>query len=388
MSEIFKEFDFDLEKIEQSRRNEINHQHNILSTRRIFHIFTDSDEDEKWSYKDLYFSQWGSGTLIKKGMKYFLLTAKHVLEHYLDRDQLPNTSPFRITRHSSEGFSTIDDFLFPKKIWKIGEIIPAHDHYNFDDVVLVELFNPDFGQEVDHCINFDQIDILKLSEYGLVFEENILADIGFSEENNPYFYESNNETHPFDEKIYTHSTNLKRDYIGGRLNKDQLGYYFEKLDTASVKCTNGMSGGLILYVGYSCQSKLMGIHVSGSKESKIIRFLPICQIVNAIENYLTADSVIIDYCYFERLAELDLGAGSISKHYEDYLRKNPNIRRRNHKIEQEYFYDLTDFAVENKEFILVNALDYAELHKKMETYELISIMINCFEKAKAERISD
>ncbi|ESK52093.1 hypothetical protein [Acinetobacter tjernbergiae] len=368
--------------------NEARHQHNILSTRRIFHIFTDVTRDEKWDFKDLYFGQWGSGTLIKIGMKYFLLTAKHVLKDYLETEKLPNTSPFRITSHSSKGFDNIDDFLYPKKIWKIGEIIPPHEHYNFEDVVLVELFNLEFGQMVDHCINFNEMKILELSEYESIFKENILADIGFSEESNPYFHEANNEVHPYDENVYTSSTILHRDYIGGQLNKDELGYYFEKLNTASIKCTNGMSGGLILYVGFSCESKLMGMHVSGSSESDIIRFLPMCQIHTAIRDYLTAESVIIDYHYFERLAELELGVGGIAKHYDDYIRKNPKARQRNHNISKEYFDDLTDFAIKNKEFILVNAMDYAEVKGNKHEYDIISIMMDCFEKAKEARIKE
>jgi hypothetical protein len=227
---------------------------------------------------------------------------------------------------------------------------------------------------------------LELSEYESVFKENILADIGFSEKSNPYFHEANNEVYPYDENVYTSSTILHRDYVGGRLNKDELGYYFEKLATASIKCTNGMSGGLILYVGFSCESKLMGMHVSGSSESDIIRFLPMCQIHTAIRDYLTAGSVIIDYHYFERLAELEFGVGGIAKHYDDYISKNPKARRRNHNIHQEYFDDLTDFAIENKEFILVNAMDYAEVKGNEHDYNIISIMMDCFEKAKEARI--
>lgn len=373
---------------EKTRINAAKHQHNILSTRRIFHIFTDATRDEKWDYKDLYFGQWGSGTLIKKGMKYFLLTAKHVLQDYLETEKLPNTSPFRITSHSSKDFNNIEDFLYPKKIWKIGKLIPLHEHYNFEDVVLVELFNLEFGQTVDHCIDFDEMEILELSEYESVFKENILVDIGFSEESNPYFHEANNEVYPYDENVFTSSTILQRDLVGGQLNKDELGYYFQKLDTAFIKCTNGMSGGLILYVGFSAESKLMGMHVSGSSKSNIIRFLPMCQIYTAIKDYLKAESVIIDYRYFERLAELEFGVGGIAKHYDDYIRKNPKARRRNHNIDQEYFDDLTDFAIKNKEFILVNAMDYAEVKGNEDNLKIISLMMECFEKAYEERIKE
>lgn len=381
MLDKLKGFDF-----EQFERNQFEHGNYVNSTRRIFHIHADKSE-ELWNFKDLYYGSYGTGTIIKKGMKYFLLTAKHVLKDYLVTESLNNTSPFRVTNMSDSDFSTTDDFLFPKKIWKIGKIIPNHELYDFDDVVLVELFNLEFGQPIDHYIDFDKMEILSLEEYENLDESSILADVGFAETSNPYFFDGDNRVAPFDETIFTSSTLVQRNYVGGQLRKDKAGYYFKKLKN-TIECTNGMSGGLILYMDHSLKTKVMGMHIRGSKESEIIRFLPMCKIHKAIGDYLTAESVIIDYCYYERLAEIELGVGGIAAHYDDYLFKNPDARKRNHDIDEEYFDDLTDFALENKEFILVSTLDYVEVHGDRNKYELMLIMMNCFERAKEQRIKE
>ncbi|OTL51152.1 hypothetical protein B9Y01_08240 [Acinetobacter baumannii] len=113
----------------------------VLSTRRIFHITVDESQDQGTNFKDIFFSDWGSGTLVKKGGNFFLLTARHVLKKYIEGDKTYiNTSPFRITVQSNRNFSTTDDFLYPKRFWEIGKLIDEHKYYDFEDVVLVELF--------------------------------------------------------------------------------------------------------------------------------------------------------------------------------------------------------------------------------------------------------
>ena len=52
------------------------------STRRIFHIVSDASVDESKYFKDIFFTNWGTGILIKDGLKYFLLTARHVMDDY------------------------------------------------------------------------------------------------------------------------------------------------------------------------------------------------------------------------------------------------------------------------------------------------------------------
>ena len=64
----------------------------------------------------------GSGILIKYKSKYFMLTAYHVVKQTIE-NPLQNTSPFWI-RSKEKHIESIDDFLMPKKVWFIGELIP------------------------------------------------------------------------------------------------------------------------------------------------------------------------------------------------------------------------------------------------------------------------
>ena len=355
------------------------------STRRIFHIFTDPQLDEKNNFKDIYFSQWGTGILLKKGMKYFLLTSYHVLKDYLNQTPLPNTSPFRTTNLSQGGFSSTLDFLYPKRVWKIGSLIPDHLYYDFNDVALVELFNPLPGQSVDHYIDFEDIDVLELEDY----RENILlSDSGFSEYSNPYHYEGNNNEVPFDDSVFSSSTPHKRDLIRGLLKKNEHTFHFEKSNYLN-QSTNGMSGGLVIGVDIKGNSKIVGMHVSGSKESNIIHFLPMCKIINAIKRYNYSDCIVIDYCYFERISDPNYKVGSIEKDFFNYSQTLSKGTLRSHKSNDPIAYldDMADFVVENKETFLVQALDVDEVKKTKNNYLDILTLILKMTTHRNERIA-
>lgn len=325
-----------------------------LSTRRIFHITVDESQDQGTNFRDIFFSDWGSGTLLKKGGNFFLLTARHVLKKYIEGDKkYINTSPFRITLQSNHNFSTTDDFLYPKRFWEIGKLIDEHEYYDFEDVVLVELFYPNSYQKVDHWIDLDKTSPLDVKD----FQENIiLTDVGYSELSNPYHYDPNNNEVPYDETIHNCSTSTKRDMIKGRLKKDQFTCYFEKIDYLGFD-TDGMSGGLI--VGFhNNQVQPVGMHIRGDKSSNRINFLPISEIFKAIDRYEQAESIPIDYHHVERLVK-DENLVSIQKLFFDWALRQPEEKLRSIEKDGDSALadDMSDFIIENREMLLSAAKD-------------------------------
>lgn len=370
------------QKIKISKKFATKFENYILSTRRIFHISTDPSYDEKVYFKDSYFGSYGTGTLFKKGMKFFLLTARHVLATYLD-ETLSNTSPFRVTSHSSKSFDNTLDFLYPKKIWEIGKLIPEYDYYDFEDVVLVELFNPAPGQIVDHYIDMDKVEVLEMTNYQ---DGGILSDIGFSAHSNPYYYDGDNEALPFDEEKFTSSTTYKRDMIRGILRENEFTFHFEKMNYLDID-TNGMSGGLIVVLNEVGDSRLIGMHIRGSTESSDIHFLPMCKIIKAAKNYLYAPFKVIDYCYYDNLKE-QTHVGGIGREFEEYAKSLPKskLRQNSDNLELAHLDNFADYVVENKERILVNALDLAEIKGTKKNYIDLLILIYANERHRQERI--
>ena len=175
------------------------------STRRIFHIVSDASVDESKYFKDIFFTNWGTGILIKDGLKYFLLTARHVMDDYFQYSSGANTSPFRVTDKSITSFSKVDDFLYPKYFWTIGDIVEEHEYYDFKDAILVELFHPLPGQIIDHFIDIDTVIPLEIDD----FKDGMVAvDFGYSIESNPYFYDPSNDIAPFDGDVHSCSTKI------------------------------------------------------------------------------------------------------------------------------------------------------------------------------------
>lgn len=324
----------------------------LLSTRRIFHITTDATYSEKEIFKDSYFSGYGTGVLIKYSGTFFLLTAKHVLKDYIEGD-LPNTSPFRIQSDVTKGFDNTNDFLYPKIIWDIGQLISNDSDYDFEDIVLVELFPPLPNQKVDDFLLFDEIEVLEIDN----FVEGIISfESGYSSQSNPYFHEPDNSELPFDESKFTTSTMVKRDFISGKLKLENGIYHFEKLNYLG-QDTNGMSGGLIATIENG-KSKLIGIHIRGAKESSRINFIPIEKIMEAIVDYQNAPHCKVDYLYFDRLEK-----GYGFRPFYDFMSDNfaekffklrmSDIGQNDEEVVKQYF----DYLVENKDFFLSNYRD-------------------------------
>ncbi|MBF7684122.1 hypothetical protein I2F27_12565 [Acinetobacter sp. B5B] len=261
------------------------------SVRPIYTIITDCTLDENKQFKDIYFGNSGSCILLKEESTFFILTAYHVLKNFLELETA-NTSPFRIPLSFKKNFNKLNDFLYPRFFWKISEITNNYESkYDFSDVILVELFKPNPDQEVDGFIDINEVKSLAVSE----FKDNLrVKDLGFSILSNEVRYEQN-KIAPFDEKLFSCSTLIKRDELMGRLREENSFFYFEK---DRLFDSNGMSGGLI--VTTEDHPRAIGMHIRGSQTSKITNFLPIKELFDAIRNRQTTTKLVIDYCAQER----------------------------------------------------------------------------------------
>ncbi|HDU8507226.1 TPA: hypothetical protein RG423_003134 [Acinetobacter baumannii] len=341
----------------------------LLSTRRVFHITTDYEVDEKDSFKDKYFSSYGSGILIKVGIKYFLLTAKHVLKDYLDKE-LPNTSPFRVTCHSTKNFNNTNDFLYPKRIWNIGSIIHEIDDYEVKDVVLVELFQPLPWQGLDHFIELETEKVLDLSSYSIGLP---VFDSGFSEVSNPYFYEGKNSTLPFDETRFTSSTVLKRDVILGKLNIEKGLYFFEKMTYLNTN-TNGMSGGLIITIEGG-KPQILGLHIRGGEKSNRIIFIPFCKIKDAILSYQKAPNIAVDYLYYERMNKKENLTSIAEFFYGHLLSLGYDMNIYLEENEKEFTKLFAEYISQNEEFFMAISLERDELDQENSHHLILKEML-------------
>lgn len=326
------------------------------STRRIFHIFSDTSLDESKQFKDIFFTNWGTGILIKDGLKYFLLTARHVMEDYFKHSSGANTSPFRITDKSKTSFSKVEDFLYPKFFWTIGDIVEEHEYYDFKDAILIELFHPVPGQVVDHFIDIDSVIPLEIDE----FKDGMVAvDFGYSIESNPYFYESDNNVVPFNSEVHSCSTKIHMDVINGHLRKDKFTFVFEKYNNINLD-TNGMSGGLIIGI-VDGVARPLGIHLRGSSTSNKINFLPIAELFRAIKRRDEAEKIVIDYHAHERLTQ-DKDLVSIGEMFFDWASKQPPESLRS--IENNPMAladDMADFIINNKDMLLAAEAERGEV---------------------------
>ncbi|WP_216293168.1 hypothetical protein [Delftia acidovorans] len=229
----------------------------------------------------------GSGVLIRFGGKFFLLTAKHVIHNNIPGD-FQNESPFWITSKFQSGWNSIYDFLFPKRIWYIGEKIEnLSDTLDISDLCLVELFDPPRFHRPNHFIDIEsRCSILGKDE---LFNGQILLVTGYPFERNTFDYT------PVSEEV-THTTSLHRYTVPGIFAKDE-DFGFIKFcsigDTVRHSNVNGMSGGAVYNVHLKAnQVKLAGIPVSAG--DNICRFIPSHAFIDSLLNYSNSRSRIVD----------------------------------------------------------------------------------------------
>lgn len=353
LMELFENYSF---QITDSKPVIQNFEELAKSTRRIFHISSDTSVDESKYFKDIYFANWGTGILIKDGLKYFLLTARHVMDKYFEYSSGANTSPFRVTDKSITSFSKVDDFLYPKYFWTIGDIVEEHEYYDFKDVILVELFHPVPGQVIDHFIDIDTVIPLEIDDFK---DGMVAADFGYSIESNPYFYDPSNDIAPFNSEVHSCSTKIYLDGINGHLREDRFSFVFEKYNYLDLD-TNGMSGGLIIGIVDGI-ARPLGMHCRGSSRSNHINFLPIADLFRAIKRRNESERIIIDYHAYNRLTQ-DRDLESIGEMFFEWASKQPPESLRSVKDNPMALADdMNDFILQNKDMLLAAEAEREEL---------------------------
>ena len=261
------------------------------SVRRIYFIGLNEPATERGYWHTDIMSGMGSGILIKNGHDYFLLTARHVLKDLLnyrdDHGEFFNESPFWIDVKHRPRWESLHDFLMPKRIWEIGELITEEGLASTSDVVLVELFPPAPAHLPDHFIDIAD---------GSLFLKKKLFRSGQFLRMSGYPFILNQYNWTVENPEFTHSTTVQRHNVIGTFEEnDHLGYIsFEIMDgDLTHENTNGMSGGII----YNVEEELDDIKFCGmilTASNNKCHFLPSYLLHDAIVNYTTATSITVD----------------------------------------------------------------------------------------------
>ena len=125
------------------------------SARRIFFNYLEESLEERgYFHVDLMHGS-GSSVLLRSSGIFFLLTARHVLSNNMSLG-FQNESPFWVSVHSRPRWQSLLDFMFPRRIWNICELIELElTGVDSEDICLIELFPPSPGASPDHFIDLD-----------------------------------------------------------------------------------------------------------------------------------------------------------------------------------------------------------------------------------------
>ncbi|WP_460052514.1 serine protease family protein [Sessilibacter sp. MAH2] len=257
------------------------------STRRVFfnHLNASVVERGFFHVDQMYGS--GSGVLIRYNNTFFLLTARHVIKNNI-RGDFQNESAFWITSKLQGKWESLHDFLMPKKIWNIGELVSLDVEYiDVSDVCLIELFYPGKHHFPDHYIEIKgATSVLTKKDY---FEGQYLLVTGYPFERNTFDFT------PVSDDI-THTTSIARHTIPGTYVMDRdVGFISFEMVESDVRHenVNGMSGGAVYNVQPKAnQIKLAGIPVTAG--DNICRFIPSYIFIDALLNYQDSSSTVVD----------------------------------------------------------------------------------------------
>lgn len=248
-----------------------------MSTRRLlFNYLTEPVAERGYFHVDQMYGG-GSGVLIRFKGAFYLLTAKHVLTNNM-HGCLQNESPFWVPVRSQPRCESLVDFLFPRRLWNISELIDCNIPYvDTTDICLVELFEPSPNNFPDHFIEIlgSSTTILRQEEFsnGL-----FLVTSGFPFRTNSFDFDS-----PPDG--FTHSTYIQRQSVPGLLVLEPKGQMYISYEITDANVTSefldGMSGGAVYNVEPDVADiRLAGISLSGG--TKISRFYPAYALVKAV----------------------------------------------------------------------------------------------------------
>ena len=150
----------------------------------------------------------------------------------------------------------MNDFLMPKKVWFIGELIPEIKGWqDYTDVVFIELFNPHEDFEPDNYVDITQKgECTEILSSKKIFEGQFLAASGYPLEANLFKFDVVPEG-------FSHATNLQRHHDIGVCFFDEYGHpyidYEKCADIFNGKTynTNHYSLEMIIAVGFKVNSE-------------------------------------------------------------------------------------------------------------------------------------
>jgi hypothetical protein len=266
----------------------------------------------------------GSCVLIKFNNTFFLLTLNHVLKDLTDKDgNFQNESPFWTSVKHKASWDSMCDFLMPKIIWNIGELIDEDELIITSEVCLVELFYPQPLHMPDNFIDLDMSNPFSIKDD---FREGRFLQVsGFPFEKNSFDWDIE---HP----KFTHSTNLIRHSIPGIFmheNNSTIGYISFEATDADVQHenANGMSGGIVYDIHENLNNtKFCGIISTIS--NNICRFIPSYMIYDAIVNYKKSSHIIVDPAASETLTPDD-AIKFFKSYFEEFKNKHNKYEETN-----------------------------------------------------------
>lgn len=266
------------------------------SSRRLFftHCNLPIEELGHW-HADYIFSRGGSSTLIRFKNRFFLLTAKHVLKNneILDKDgstNFQNESPLLAVAKADRGWEELTSFLFPAKIWHIGEMIDNQDlSVSTKDIILIELHLPSPKYLPDAFINLDNPEIRRDIIVPDFFDGQVLISSGYPTKTNEFSYEEIGD--------FTHKTYLNRQITPGicviENNEPYISLEHTEGGSYDHNDINGMSGGIVFNAQPEVsRTNWCGLILTAGKNK--IRFCPSRLILPAIERYDQAPKTIVD----------------------------------------------------------------------------------------------
>ncbi|AXA93528.1 hypothetical protein DPH57_21690 [Massilia sp. YMA4] len=262
------------------------------ATRRVFFTFTEASIEERGFYNADQLSGMGSGILLRYRSRYFLLTAYHVVVHTLAVQQ--NESPFMLhARASSPGrIPELYDLLLPRWHWDIRTLMPeSHGETAWNDVALIELFDPLCSIPDNEVIDLDRIQVLQRREF---FDGQMLIASGYPLQRNGYEYGGPDEFGPGLAQL----TTIQRHHTPGAVVRG-LGrndFYFKPSDPAvNHDALNGMSGGSVVNLyPQARKTKWAGMLKAVDERTGLVQFIPAWVIVPIIRRYAEAQRRDLD----------------------------------------------------------------------------------------------
>lgn len=261
---------------------------NLIQSPRLL-LFTHSNdtiESRGYYYADTVWGWGGTGLLIKFEEKFFILTPQHVLDEHAPDLEFQNESPFFL-HVFCEGFnSEVEEFAFPIRGWKIGQLIsndsPTIDN---DDLVLIEL--GDLFRYPDRFIDLDSVHGPQGLPLKAIYEGMYLIVSGFPAQRNNINY------HYEDDAPFVHTVGLSKDIYPGVCIYEN-GFPIVKLrENLTHDELNGMSGGIVTNLQLKPnQTEWVGLIQKAG--NGYVHFYPAAWIIPAIKRFRESECYIID----------------------------------------------------------------------------------------------